>query len=142
MVRQIGTEVIGGPVPIAPATVVRRNDLVRVVSGLVVPVINAAVAGLAIAAETNPDQYRDDDKSEIGVWRLSEDFEVELPFSGRAIAAGDIGTTFNILSADGGTVNLSSSAAPAFKVIRLGQDTVMGDTTGNVIGVFLDAVSF
>jgi hypothetical protein len=133
-----------GPVAINSATVIERNQLVRVVSGLVTTVADAATAGLALSAEKMPDaEYAGGPKPAVGLIKLGEDCEVEMPFSGAALTQAMIGGgPYNILAANGGTVNLALTAAGVFKPLRLGRNTKIGDTTGFLVGVFTDASTF
>jgi hypothetical protein len=132
-----------GPVGIAANTIVARGDLIRLVNGLVVPVVDATVANMAVALELNPDGDYEGTKTQVDLAYLGEDQEVEMPFVdvGGGIAVADIGVSYNILALNGGTVNLDAVNAPAFVVRRFGQGVAVGAATGTVIGVFLDAVS-
>ena len=133
-----------GPVAINAATTVARNDLVRVVNGLVVPVVDDTVVDMAVVLDSLPDADYEEGatlKPTVQLARLGEDCEVEMPFTG-AIAQVDVGLTFNILALNGGTVNLDDVTDPAFTVRRFGEGVAVGDTTGTVVGVFLDSVSF
>lgn len=140
--RLIGAPINMGPVKVNTGATIVRGNLVRVVSGEVTTIADAAVAGIALAMDKYPDAEYGGTKTEVELARLGEDIEVEMPFSGAALAQGNLGTSFNILAANGGTVNLASSVTPAFKVLRIGRDTALGDTTGYVIGVFLDSVTY
>jgi hypothetical protein len=133
-----------GTVGIVAPTVLRRGDLVRVVNGLATAPADAANTSLAVALDMFPDVEYEGTKARIDIGYLGEEIEVEMPFVdvGGGIAVADIGASFNILAANGGTVNLDANAQACFKVLRFGPTTVVGAATGTVIGSFLDAASF
>lgn len=141
-VRMIGAYNPMGPVTVDTTATIVRNALVRVDAGLVKAVTTASAVGLAIAMENFPDaDYAE--KSLVNLVRLGEDFEVEVPFVGAALIAGDIGAgPFRVLPADGGTVDIDVTIGGVFHPLRLGRDTAIGDTAGYLIGVFLDVASW
>lgn len=143
MRRVIGPYHLMGPVNVDPTETIERNALVTVDSGQVTAVSNADDANLAIATDKFPDPEYAGTKTQVGLVRLGEDVEVEMPFSGAALTQAMIGGgPYNVLAANGGTVNLAATAAGVFKPLRLGRDTAIGATTGFLIGVFTDAASF
>lgn len=142
-VRFIGPHQNMGPVPIDAATAVQRGDVVRVVSGLVVPIVINTVANMAAVMETNPDPEREEPggKTQVDLARLGEDTEVEMPFVAPVggITAAMIGGTFAITAS--GNIDVAVTATPSFKVLRLSRDTAFTNLTGFVQGVFLDSAS-
>lgn len=131
-----------GPVGIAAITQVARGDLIRIINGLVVPVVDATVANMAVALERNPDPDFEGVKTQVDLGYLGEDVEIEMPFQGAAWAVAMVGQSYNILALNGGTVNLALQAAPAFKILRGAPGTAVGATTGTVVGVIIDSAAF
>jgi hypothetical protein len=148
MVRLIGATQLMGPVAVAPAATIVRNAVVKVVSGEVTEISDGDDVNLAVAMDKFPDVDFAGTKTKVDLVRLGEDAEVEVPFThpgsdpGDVLAQSDIGGgPFDILAADGGTIDLSSTADGVFIPLRLGRDTLIGDKTGYLVGVFTDAAS-
>jgi len=148
-VSVIGAPILMGPVKVASAATVVRNNVVRVNSGEVTVIADGSNVNLAVAMDKYPDTDYGGTKTKVELLRLGEDIEVEVPYNhagsdpGDVLAQGDIGGgPFRLLAAAGGTIELSSTSNGVFIPTRLGRDTKIGDKTGYLIGVFVDAASF
>lgn len=140
-VRLIGAHNLMGPVAVNTSATIVRNSLVRVASGLVTTVTTATTVGLAVALDKYPDTDFGGTKTQVQLARLGEDQEVEVAFSGAAVAAATFGGgPYRVL--DGGTVDLGSTTGGVFTPLRLGRNTAIGATTGFLVGVFSDAASW
>ncbi len=147
MVRFIGAKQRHGPVAPHESAEIERNDLVRVVNGLVVAVAAGAQANLAVALEPFPDPEYEEGalaKPMIDLALLGEDFDVEIPFvttDSDGILQTHIAPTVGYDITADGVVNLESTTQGVFRIRRLGDGTQFGDLTGEVIGVFNDAAA-
>lgn len=147
-VRLIGPYQVMGPVAVNTTATIVRNAIVRVVSGLVTAVTNGANTGLAVALDKYPDPdfvgHGTSAKTQVELAMLDESVEVEVPFSGGALTQAMIGGgPYELLATGGGTVNVAATSQGVFRPRRPGRDTKLGDTSGYLVGVFVDAaVSF
>lgn len=147
MVRFIGAKQRHGPVAPHESAEIERNDMVRVVDGLVVAMADGANANLAVALEPFPDaEYEEGPiaKPMIDLALLGEDFEVEVPFvttDSDGILQTHIAPANAFRVNADGIVNLESTTNGVFRIRRLGNGTDFGDLTGNVIGVVNDAAA-
>jgi hypothetical protein len=141
-IRFIGPIVQMGPVLRKSDATLVRGRLVRVASGETVAMTDAATTGFAVALDSNPDSEYEGTKTMVQLARLGENQEVEIRFSGAALTQAMIGGgPYNILAANGGTVNVAATAQGVFRPLRVGRDTKLGDTSGYLIGVFTDTAS-
>lgn len=137
-----------GPVAVDTTATIVRNSIVRVASGVVTNVANGSNAGLAVALDKYPDAdfvgHGTSAKSQVELAMLDESVEVEVPFSGAALTQAMIGGgPYRLLAASGGSISVASTTNGVFRPRRPGRDTKLGDTTGYLVGVFVDAaVSF
>lgn len=130
-----------GPVPVANAATFAKNDILAVAAGVAAKAGANAAAGLCVAMAPWPDADFVGTRDGVDVGRLGEDTEVELNFEGAALAAGDIGRLRPINAAQNVDMAALASANDVFQILRLGDQTSFGDTTGTVVGVFLDSAS-
>jgi hypothetical protein len=134
-----------GPVAVDTNETIIRGEVVQVVAGLVTAGTANMVANLAVALDKYPDTEYEGTKTRVDLALLGEDQEVEIGFTGATLTAAIVGGGGPYgLNASSGvvTVDLSDTTNDAFIPRRLGRDTAIGDTTGYLVGVFLDSVSF
>lgn len=141
-VRFVGPFQTMGPVAVDSSATIAAGDIVQVAAGLVTALASGDVVGLAVALDKSPDTEYEGTKSQVDVALLGGGVLVELPMvDAGGIAAANIGGTYT-LTAAGAVDTADDSGGPAFTVMHLSRDTALGDTTGYVVGTFLDSVTF
>lgn len=140
-VRFVGPYQTMGPVKVDSGATIARGDFVTVAAGLVTAIGAAANANLAVALDSYPDSEYEGTKEQVALAYLGEDAEIEVPFTkATPLADGDIGGGPFALTA-AGEVDLAVTVDGVFIPRRLGRDTEIGDTSGYLVGVVLDAAS-
>lgn len=143
-VRLVGPYQVMGPVAVDSGATIAKDTLIQVAAGVVTALAANDNTGLAVALDSYPDAEYEGTKTHVELAILGGSTEIELPFvDAGGITQAEIGGTFSLTTAAGGTVNTAAAGTgPAFTVRRLSRDSKIGDTAGYVIGVITDAAAF